>query len=254
MRRLCDDADATANAIPTKIQRWIMGNRCAMLTAMQGRESTAEISSPQIAQITARTLAAYQAGADAYRDETRSRERAPDYALFFRYLSNRQPAVPGYSLLDVGCGPGRDLSEFRSRGHRAVGLDGCAAFVQMAQAESGCPVLQQDLRALLLPVASYDGIFACASLFHLPPAALPQTLRALRQALRSEGVLFTLNPRGEDECGWVGDRYCCYLRLATWRRLMGDAGLTLRTHALRPLRLPRAQRQWVAAIWLPTAA
>lgn len=245
-------AAGVTNEFPTKIQRWCARHPWAMLLAMEGCESSAELPVPEIAEATARTLASYQAGADAYRDETRTRERAPDHDLFFRYLRAQFPSQPTYSLLDVGCGPGRDLAEFRARGHRAMGLDGCAAFVDMAQLHSGCPVLHQDLRAPLLPVATYDGIFACGSLFHVPPAALPQTLRALRQSLRAGGVLFTLNPRGEDQSGWVGDRFCCYLRLQTWRRLMTDAGWMLRTHTLRPLRLPRAQRQWIAAIWIAT--
>src|ERR1700731_1513520 len=59
--------------------------------------------------------------------------------------------APPYSILDLGCGPGRDLSHFRSLGHEAVGLDGSQQFVAMARAYSGCEVLHQDLLAMQLP-------------------------------------------------------------------------------------------------------
>src|SRR5207248_212496 len=96
---------------------------------------------------------------------------------------------PGpWSILDLGCGPGRDLAAFAALGHEAIGLDGCAAFVEMARAHTGCEVWQQDFLALALPPARFDGIFANASLFHVPTQELPRVLGELRAALRPRGV------------------------------------------------------------------
>jgi SAM-dependent methyltransferase len=217
-----------------------------MLLAVQARESTAELSADEICTL---TLASYEADAKAYQQATAHRAREADHALFFRYLALAFPTTAAYDLLDVGCGPGRDLARFRALGHRAVGLDGCPSFVAMARAASAGLVLHQDLRRLRLVPSSFDGIFASASLFHLPQTALPTTLESLARALRPRGVLFTLNPRGADRTGFSGERYCCFLRFSTWRTLLGRAGFRLLDHEYRPLNQPRRRQQWIAAAW-----
>ena len=84
-----------------------------------------------------------------------------------------------HTILDLGCGPGRDLKTFSGLGHRAIGVDGSERFVAMARQYSGCEVWQQDFLHLDLPPALFDGIFANAVLFHVPSAALPHTLDQL---------------------------------------------------------------------------
>ena len=59
-----------------------------------------------------------------------------------------------FAILDLGCGPGRDLATFRDLGHEAIGVDGAARFVAMARAHSGCEVWQQNLLALALPAGT----------------------------------------------------------------------------------------------------
>lgn len=196
----------------------------------------------------ARTLAAYDRMAEEYWNETQSRDLSADYALFLRHL-RAQRARGALDLLDLGCGPGRDLVHFARLGHRAVGLDGSARFVERARAVSGCPVLQQDLLALDLPPNRFDGVFASASLFHVPPEALPQVLAEVHATLRPGGVLFALNPRGHDEQGWLGERFCCYYRVTTWSRTLRTAGFSRLACAYRPLRMPRAQQHWVSTVW-----
>ena len=94
----------------------------------------------------------------------------------------------------------------------------------MARAFSGCDVWQQDFLRLDLPADRFDGIFANASLFHVPSAELPRVLRELRAALKPRGVLFSSNPHGHDEEGWNRGRYGVYHRPATWRAYGAAAG------------------------------
>ena len=101
----------------------------------------------------------------------------------------RLRAIPPYSILDLGCGPGRDLRYFRSLGHDVVGLDGSTEFVAMARSYSECEVLQQDFLAMKLPEGRFDGIFANASLFHVPS----QELGTLRN-LAVPGCAFLFKP------------------------------------------------------------
>jgi SAM-dependent methyltransferase len=75
-------------------------------------------------------------------------------------------------------------------GHTAIGLDGAAAFAAMAHADTGCEIWLQDFIALDLPSKRFDGIFANASLFHVPSRELPRVLQQLRASLKPAGLLF----------------------------------------------------------------
>ena len=119
-----------------------------------------------------RTLDYYRLNAEAFRDGTRDHDVSQNIDALLRHI---QAPVP-LRILDLGCGPGRDLKALTARGHVAVGLDGTEAFVEMARADSGCEVWQQDLLQLQLPTESFDGIFANASLFHVPDQELPRVL------------------------------------------------------------------------------
>jgi hypothetical protein len=62
-------------------------------------------------------------------------------------------------------------------------------------------------------------------------------------------VLFSSNPRGNDEEGWSGGRFGVYYRLETWRRHVTAAGFAELAHYYRPAGLPRAQQPWLATVW-----
>jgi SAM-dependent methyltransferase len=192
-----------------------------------------------------RTLAHYQTHAARFWEGTKDHDVAQNYAALLDAIEGPAP----YTVLDFGCGPGRDLAHFRSLGHVAVGLDGCHAFCEMARNYSGCEVLEQDFLALDLPAERFDGIFANASLFHVPAADLPRVLRELRDALKPRGVLFSSNPRGHNEEGWHGERYGCYWDLEHWRALVTAAGFEEIAHYYRPQGKPREEQPWLATVW-----
>lgn len=196
-------------------------------------------------EATGRTLTHYDCTADAFRAGTRDHDVSQNIAALLRHI--RVP--PPFVLLDVGCGPGRDLKTFTALGHRAIGLDGAAAFVAMARADSGCEVWQQNFLHLELPTAYFDGVYANASLFHVPLDALPRVLQALHASLKPDGVLFSSNPRGENQAGFQGERYGVYHDLAAWRALMTQAGFVELEHYYRPSGLPREQQPWLASVW-----
>ena len=138
---------------------------------------------------------------------------------------------------------------FRAAGHHAVGLDGAAAFVAMARRMTGCEILHQDFLALDLPEAGFDGIFANASLFHVPRQELPRVLVELRAALKPGGALFSSNPRGDNREGWAGGRFGCFFDLEAWRGLMDGAGFVEIHHYFRPPGKPRHEQFWLASVW-----
>jgi SAM-dependent methyltransferase len=199
----------------------------------------------ELDQISARTLEHYRRNAERFQEGTQDHDVRQNIAALLDHIVG----APPFNILDLGCGPGRDLVAFAELGHRPVGLDGAGPFVAMARAASGCEVWEQDFLKLRLPAGRFDGIFANASLFHVPRQELPRVLRELRGALKPSGVLFSSNPRGDDEEGWSGNRFGVHYCFETWRRLVTDAGFALLTHYYRPEGLPREQQPWLASVW-----
>jgi SAM-dependent methyltransferase len=198
-----------------------------------------------VSEISRRTLAHYDESADRFWAGTRDHDVTQNIAALLRHLEG----TPPYTILDFGCGPGRDLATLTRMGHHAIGLDGAPALAAMARSHSGCEVWEQDFLALELPAARFDGVFANASLFHVPTADLPRVLAALRATLKARGVLFASNPRGTNEEGWNHGRYGAFHDLTAWRRFVVAAGFTELEHYYRPAGLPRDQQPWLATVW-----
>jgi SAM-dependent methyltransferase len=203
------------------------------------------LSAADLAALSARTLAHYDETAESFREGTWDHDVSQNYAALLSAIEGPPPFV----LLDLGCGPGRDLAYFRSLGHEAVGLDGAARFVAMAREATGCEVLHQNFLSLDLPRERFDGVFANASLFHVPTQELPRVLDELRTALVPRGVLFCSNPRGRDTEGFSGDRYGAFHTLETWRAQVAAAGFAEIEHYYRPAGRPRTEQPWLATVW-----
>ena len=159
-----------------------------------------------LAAIAGRTLEHYDRHAADFWRGTRDHDVSQNIAALLQHIEGKPP----FTILDLGCGPGRDLKAFTELGHVAVGLEGSARFAAMARALSGCEVWQQDFLKLDLPAGHFDGVFANAALFHVPTQELPRVLLELRAALKPRGVLFSSNPRGHNEEGWSDGRYSAF--------------------------------------------
>jgi len=199
----------------------------------------------ELRNVSAATLAHYEQRAADFQAGTRDHDVSQNVDALLRHIRGAAP----FLILDFGCGPGRDLGVFRALGHIPVGLEGTSSFVSMARAASGCEVWQQDFLKLELPAARFDGVFANASLFHVPTQELPRILRELHASLKPGGVLFSSNPRGTNEEGWNRGRYGVYHDLDAWRSHVSGAGFVELEHYYRPPGLPRDQQPWLASVW-----
>lgn len=206
---------------------------------------TPRLSAKQLAETSSITLGHYNANADSFWEGTRDHDVNQNRDALLEHLRGQGP----FRILDFGCGPGRDLKIFRDLGHDAIGLEGAERFVELARRYSQCEVWHQDFLSLALPADYFDGVFANAALFHVPSQELPRVLRELWKTLKPEGVLFSSNPRGDNEEGWNGERYGVYHNLERWRELVTEAGFVEITHYYRPSGLPRAQQPWLASLW-----
>ena len=171
------------------------------------------------------TIAYYNSVADQFWAGTQDHDVDENRKALIEHM----PGAPPHDILDFGCGPGRDLLAFRELGHRVVGLDGSERFVAMAAAYSECEVWHQDFLSLRLPEGRFDGVFANASLFHIPSRRLPQILKVLYDALEQ--------------------RYGVYYSYETWTTLLVDAQFSEVRHYYRPPNKPRDQQRWLASVW-----
>jgi len=210
---------------------------------------TRVLTDAELVHITAATLAEYEADAESFWLQTKGH----DVSQNIRTLLHHIEGTHRFTILDLGCGLGRDLKTFTELGHEAVGVEGAERFVAMARACSGCEVWHQDFLRLALPDERFDGVFANASLFHVPRQALPRVLQELHRCLRPRGVLFSSNPRGHNEEGWMGGRYGVWHEYAEWRAVLTGAGFRELDHYYRPAGVPRAQQAWVASAWRKSA-
>jgi SAM-dependent methyltransferase len=203
-----------------------------------------KLSVSDLSGISGLTLQHYDARAEDFWKGTRDHDVTQNIGTLLQYVE----ASPPFQILDFGCGPGRDIGAFTNLGHNAVGLEGSARFAAMARAQ-GYEIWQQDFLALELPDSRFDGIFANASLFHIPSQELPRVLAQLCATLKPGGVLFSSNPRGQNEEGWNNGRYAVYHDLESWRAFLQGAGFAELTHYYRPAGLPREQQPWLASAW-----
>ena len=199
-------------------------------------------------EMIAATLRHYDSVSETFWEGTRDHDVSQNYDALLRAI-NPEKTRKGLKILDLGCGPGRDLMWFRDAGHEPTGLDGAGSFVAQARARSGCPVWQQDFLNLALPPSTFDGVFANATLFHVPKSDILRVLGQLRDSLVPDGVLFASNPRGNDEESFTGGRFCTFYRDESWLALVESAGFDPIEHYWRPDGLPREQQPWLASVW-----
>ena len=201
------------------------------------------LSSRDLNNIESATIQHYDMNAVSFWEGTKDHDVTQNFNAF---LDACQPDK-SLDILDLGCGPGRDMLHFKSLGHRPVGLDGSDVFCRMARNYTGCSVLHQNFLSLDLPKEGFDGIFANASLFHVPGQELSRVLKELSRSLRHGGILFSSNPRGNSE-GWNDDRYGHYMEFNNYHTYLGEAGFEIIHHYYRPQGEPCHKQPWLAVV------
>jgi SAM-dependent methyltransferase len=192
------------------------------------------------------TIAEYQLTAESYRVGTWDHDVSQNREA----LIEAMPSASG-KILDLGCGPGRDLVAFQDMGHEVTGLDATPAFVEMAKQAAGCPVWEQSFLSLDLPSNHFDGIFANASLIHVPSADMLRVLQNLYDALCDRGVLVMSMVRGNQE-GFserpTGYRYVSGWEYETLAPKLLEAKFQILKHYYRPTGVAIANQSWLVLV------
>jgi SAM-dependent methyltransferase len=137
------------------------------------------------------TLQFYAANAATYA----ARERRLPAALLDRFLGE---LPPGGRILELGCGGGQDAAHMLSKAFEVVPTDGSPQLAAEAAQRLGMPVQVMRFDELDA-VSAYDGVWASASLLHVPRSALSNVLRLVHRALRPDGRFWASYKAGEAE-------------------------------------------------------
>lgn len=141
------------------------------------------------------TIRSYDRTAAGYAERTYKIQQPSQRGSFMSYL-----ASPGASILDLGCGPGRDTNFYREQSYRVVGADLSQGMLEEARRRTpGGTFVRADMRRLPFKDRSFQGIWASASFLHLPKGSAGLALNEMQRVLDDNGVLFMAVRRGEAE-------------------------------------------------------
>lgn len=162
-------------------------------------------------------------------------------------------ALPAPTVLELGCGNGRDLAALQQAGAVAEGVEGAAALAAIAAQRTGLPIHRFDLLSPRNPPwqgQRFQALYAHHVLFHIPSPALPILLWRARDWLVPDGLFYFCDATGDGLEGTMPDgRHIALRRPQTLHRLMREAGFVLVEEWRRPLGAPRRQQGWLAGIW-----
>ena len=152
---------------------------------------------------------------------------------------------PDAYILDFGCGAGRDTKYFLSRGYQVDAVDGSEQLCRIASEYTEIKV-RQMLFQELDEKEKYDGIWACASILHLPKKQLREVLKNMYAALKSKGLIYTSFKYGEFE-GERNGRYFTDFTIGTFKDFIHDMqGLKIEEHWITgDVRPGRGEEKWL---------
>jgi len=184
------------------------------------------------------TLNYYNQTAKDFVADTVSADLSQIHQRFLSYL----PA--NATILDLGCGSGRDAKAFIEAGYTVTAVDGAEECCKLAETLIGRPVdcllfdqLEED--------SQFDGIWACASLLHVPFAELPDIFNRILKALKAGGTFYASFKYGNFE-GMRGGRYFTDLNEEGLAKLMEKVeGMAIvETFLTGDARVGRGDEQW----------
>ncbi len=136
----------------------------------------------------------YNKNAAEFYERTCKFDMSDAYEKFLRYLP------VGASILDAGCGVGRDLKYFREKGYKVEAFDASEEMVTIAKKETGLPVTLLRFEDMHFQ-EKFDSVWASASLLHVPYEETRNVLTRIYKALRLDGILYASYKYGDQKMG-----------------------------------------------------
>jgi len=188
------------------------------------------------------TIDYYNKHADRFRRDTEGLDLSQLYAGFLELIPE------GGRILDAGCGPGRDSLQFINRGYEVVAFDASERMAEIATKTIGQPALRLSFEEMAFR-NEFDGVWACASLLHVPDSELESVLARIVRALKENGVLYMSFKYGTGE-RVAGGRRFTDMTEASIRETLSDLPelALLRTWRTSDLRPGRESESWLNAL------
>ena len=188
------------------------------------------------------TINYYNQNAENFIANTQNADMHPTQERFLRLLDANT------SILDFGCGSGRDTKYFLEKGYRVTATDGSSELCRLASEFTGIKVkemLFQELDA----INQYDGIWACSSILHLPKKELLPVIQKMCEALKDNGIIYTSFQYGDFE-GERNGRYFTDFTEKTFREVVEKIPeLTIEEHWITSdVRPGRGEEKWLNLI------
>ena len=187
------------------------------------------------------TLAYYNTHAAQFSEDTLYADMSMVRASFLE-------GIPKEGLiLDLGCGSGRDSKAFLQAGYRVEAMDGAEALCKTASTFLQCPVMHKRFDELE-DVGKYDGIWACASLLHVPSEEISSIMQKISTALKSNGIFYMSVKKGEFEGFRNGRYFTDYTENDLEKLLIKYPFHKIRIFESRDVRPGRSEEIWLNAL------
>lgn len=173
-------------------------------------------------EVRSRNIQFYDEHAQQYCRDTADLDMSKGRAKFLAYLPRHA------RILDAGAGSGRDSVAFLKAGHHVQAIDASPELVREARSR-GVPSQVKSFQQVD-DVEAFNGIWACASLLHVPRVELVSVLRRLRRALRPDGVMYITLKYGTGEAIASDGRFFCYHTPEEFAEQLEEAHLELVRH------------------------
>jgi SAM-dependent methyltransferase len=188
------------------------------------------------------TVTYYDAHAARYAEETLGLDMHGLYEPFLTLVT------PGGHILDAGCGSGRDSRAFLQRSYTVTAFDASVEMARLAGRSTGLPA-----RVLRFQEVDYedqfDGIWACASLLHVPRHEIGEVFTRLTRALRLGGVWYMSFKAGEAEGIRDGRFFNDYTEASLLESLGREpARAILHTWQTQDIRPEQRGTTWISAL------
>lgn len=148
------------------------------------------------------------------------------------------------SVIDMGCGSGRDVMAFDNMGHRAVGLDASKELVKLAQERLEIRAFTGDMSTYRAS-EPYDGIWCCASLIHLNDEEKAKFFRNLERNLKPGGVIYISVKEGIETGVDKDGRYYSNCSEDELREYLQSAGCEVTDVVITEDAMGRAGSRWL---------
>lgn len=214
-----------ANDAPVYAPEWVQASnidlRIRGVSVRRGDERERDGAEPSLRRVAATPLQINRAYYDRYADYFHWRTAGLPLNAAYEPFLRQLPSCA--RILDAGCGPGRNAAAFRSHGYRVTAIDASPAMVEIAK-RSGIDARVMTFQQMTFN-EEFDGIWAGASVLHVPHAEIPEVLNRFARALNPQGILYVSLKEGQSERIAEDGRFFSYFALNEFSDSLTGSGL-----------------------------